>query len=401
MYTIKSNIAGIYALSFFQSLMVLTAIYVPLLQGHGLSMSQVLQTQAVFALVIAACEVPSGYLADTWGRKRAIVLGTALCAIGFGILPFCKSFTDFLVYELILGVGISMSSGADLALLYDSQLQLKREGSDHAGNNHIARLVSLEGIAGAFGAIAASLLSYHSLQAVAITQAIVNVIPFLIALCLVEVPREISTVGHRQNRDNIVADMVSQPLVFLTAAAMIVFGLSGLAAFWLYQNYWAISGIPVTAFGYIWAGYCLVRGTAARFASDFENSLGAKRLLALLALLIVIAMAAMALTASWWGVVLGALIPLSRGISTVIFTDALNKRVSSNFRATINSLVSLGMRAIFIICGPLLGIMIDSQGVSISWSILAIVCAIVFTAVLMPLYASIKKEPVEAIHEQV
>lgn len=401
MYTVKGNIAGIYAMSFFQSLMVLTAIYVPLLQGHGLTMSQVLQTQAMFALVVAASEVPSGYLADIWGRKRTIVLGTALCAIGFGILPLCSSFTDFLVYELILGIGISMSSGADLALLYDSQLQLQREGSDHAGNNHIARLVSLEGIAGALGAIAASILSHYSLQAVAISQALINIIPLLVALTLVEAPREISTGSHGDNTRNIVETITRQPLVLLTAVAMIAFGLSGLIAFWLYQKYWDASGIPITAFGYIWAGYCLARGFAARFAVQAEEVLGVRRLLTLLAVLIVIAMSVMAFTESWWGVVVGALIPLCRGISTVVFTDALNKRVSSEFRATVNSLVSLGMRATFIVTGPLLGLMIDAKGISLSWTILALLSALIFTLALVPLYACIKKQAADELSPQV
>ncbi len=56
--------------------MLVVPVYVPLLQGQGLSMSQVLQTQALFALTIALCEVPSGYLADVWGR-RAMLVGSA------------------------------------------------------------------------------------------------------------------------------------------------------------------------------------------------------------------------------------------------------------------------------------------------------------------------------------
>ena len=55
---------------FFQSFMIVIAVFVPLLQRYGLSMSQVLQTQALVALVVAAFEGPSGYLADLWGRAN-------------------------------------------------------------------------------------------------------------------------------------------------------------------------------------------------------------------------------------------------------------------------------------------------------------------------------------------
>ena len=80
---LQNNIRTIYLMGFFHSFMVVIPVFVPLLQGHGLSMSEVLQTQAMFALTIALCEVPSGYIADTWGRRETILLGAALNAVGF------------------------------------------------------------------------------------------------------------------------------------------------------------------------------------------------------------------------------------------------------------------------------------------------------------------------------
>ncbi len=103
--SIHNNITAIYILGFFQSFMVVIPIFVPLLQGYGLSMSQVLQTQALFAFTIAFCEVPSGYIADLWGRKQAILLGSGLNALGFLSLLNADTFADFLLYEFILGIG--------------------------------------------------------------------------------------------------------------------------------------------------------------------------------------------------------------------------------------------------------------------------------------------------------
>lgn len=58
--SLQNNIRTIYAMGFFHSFIVVVPVFVPLLQGYGLSMNQVLQTQALFALTIALCEVPSG-----------------------------------------------------------------------------------------------------------------------------------------------------------------------------------------------------------------------------------------------------------------------------------------------------------------------------------------------------
>jgi hypothetical protein len=54
---------------------------------------------------------------------------------------------DFLLYELLLGVGISLISGTDVALLYDSEvyLQLEKLGATGAGaSKSLSRLISVE-----------------------------------------------------------------------------------------------------------------------------------------------------------------------------------------------------------------------------------------------------------------
>lgn len=54
--------------------------------------------------------------------------------------------------------------------------------------------------------------------------------------------------------------------------------------------------------------------------------------------------------------------PVCRGLNQVIFQDAINSRVPAEIRATANSVGSLGMRALFVIFGPLLGFFIDKYG---------------------------------------
>src|SRR5690606_14757686 len=72
---LKKNIRTIYWMFFLHSFMIVIAVFVPLLQRHGLGMAQVLQTQALFAFVVAVCEVPSGYLglfAGPGGEPRPV-----------------------------------------------------------------------------------------------------------------------------------------------------------------------------------------------------------------------------------------------------------------------------------------------------------------------------------------
>jgi MFS family permease len=115
-------------------------------------------------------------------------------------------------------------------------------------------------------------------------------------------------------------------------------------------------------------------------------------LLVCIAIILVTAFAGMAVVDAWWGVGIGFAIGLSRGLSTVILADGLNRRLNAEFRATVNSLVSLGSRTAFILVGPLLGLVVDVYGVETALLALAVLFAPVLIIVLMILFNGINNE---------
>lgn len=393
--SLHNNIRTIYLLGFFNSFMVVTPVFVPLLQGHGLSMNQVLQTQALFALTIALFEVPSGYIADLWGRRRAILLGATFFAVGFLCLLQADSFMDFLLYEIILGLGYSMISGADLALLYDTEVYLqerKLPGGVGAGKS-LSRLISVEAAASGIAGIFASILLLWSLNAVVLVQAALGLIPFFLAFALVEVPRPATEATHRGNARSIMELLLfGRPVVLWTALAIAVFGLLAVYVFWVYQKYWEFQGVPIDWYGYIWAAFALTVSVSARYASALEQRFGTRRLLYLIGALPLLGLLGMALGAGWIGVLFGFALQVSRGLSMSLFYEALNRRVPGSFRATVNSLVSLIVRVIFIGTGPLLGYALDSVGVNTTLLLLLAIFTPVIAVVLIPLVARIRRE---------
>ncbi len=393
--SLHNNIRTIYLLGFFHSFMVVIPVFVPLLQGYGLSMSQVLQTQALFALTIALCEVPSGYMADMWGRRRAILIGSSLNAVGFISLLWADSFVDFLLYEIILGVGFSLISGADLALLYDTEVYLQERGlpGGAGAGKSLSRLIAVEAAASGFAGITASVLLLWSMDGVVIVQALTGLMPLLLAFALVEVPRPVANTSARGNARHIMELLLfGKPVVLWTAFAITVFGLLAVYVFWTYQKYWEIQGVPVASYGYIWAAFALTVSIAARYASNLEQYLGTRRVLYLVGVLPLLGLLGMALGSGWIGVMFGFALQISRGITMSLFYEALNRRVPGDFRATVNSLVSLCVRAVFIVTGPLLGYALDRLGVESTLLLLAAVFVPLIAVVLIPLVIRIRRE---------
>lgn len=71
-----------------------------------------------FAIGIVA-EIPSGALADRFGRDKMVKLGQFLAGGGFLIQAFGSSYVPFFVGQAILVTGMSFVSGADEALFFE------------------------------------------------------------------------------------------------------------------------------------------------------------------------------------------------------------------------------------------------------------------------------------------
>lgn len=97
----------------------------------GLTVAQFSILNAVWAATIVLAEVPSGALADVFGRKRLLVFTAGVMIVEIGIIAFIPKtevfiiFIVFMVNRILSGLAEAASSGADEAIAYDS---LAKEG---------------------------------------------------------------------------------------------------------------------------------------------------------------------------------------------------------------------------------------------------------------------------------
>ena len=161
-------------------------IAVPFFQSKGLSMQDVFTLQALFSLVVLITEVPSGYIADLIGRKHTLVIGAIFGGIGHSLLLGADGFWGLAMFEIALGISHSLISGADIALLYDTELALER--GEHHRRQIVGKLYSVRTTSEAAAALTCSFLLLWSMELVIYVQALVGWLPLVIAVRLVEPP---------------------------------------------------------------------------------------------------------------------------------------------------------------------------------------------------------------------
>ena len=100
---LERNLPVLYGFSCCWLSMVIIPVIVPLFESRGLTLAQVFYLQAIFAGFVVLFEVPSGYLADVFGRKNALVAGSVFHGIGFSWLCFAEGFGELMFFEMLVG----------------------------------------------------------------------------------------------------------------------------------------------------------------------------------------------------------------------------------------------------------------------------------------------------------
>jgi len=393
-----SNSRKIYLFSFFYMFLVTIPVIVPFFLSLGLTMSEVFQLQAIFGICVCALEIPTGYLCDMWGRKNTLVVGSFISGIGFTLLLFANTFWSLAVFEMVLALALSLVSGADVSLLYDSvDKSHRKHGAISLANMQLAS-VSGESVASVLGGILVAWSFSHVLWA----NAIAGWIPFFVALTFHEPSYEkMSGKSHWHNFTQVFRHIFfhHDRILVLTSINLIVWGLSTFFAVWMFQKYWQVNGVSLMYFGFIWAAYNISVGLVGKQVHWIETKVGPLPLLVFLGLSPVIGYFGMGLAGGYLGVTIGLLFYFSRGVTSVLLKDAMNWRTPSSFRATANSLQSFFFRLGFAIFGPGVGYTIDTYGIRVALFTLGSVFAVLFLLTLVPLIRAIGKAAPDYIPE--
>src|SRR5262245_46514321 len=124
----RANIPRFYLYRLADGFQLWVPIWVVYLQQQrGLSLAQVTLLDGPFWVAMVLAEVPTGAIADHWGRKQSLLLGALSYTVAIFIFGISTTFWLLLGSYLVWAVAMTLQSGADTAFLYDTLAELGRD----------------------------------------------------------------------------------------------------------------------------------------------------------------------------------------------------------------------------------------------------------------------------------
>ena len=358
---ISRNFRKMYAFKFLGEFYLIAPVLILYYTANGLNSTQIFTIQAAFHLSVLLLEVPSGYLADVIGRRKTLIVAGIFMPLGLAVYTIGRSFPVFVLAELTLAVSISMRSGCDSALIYDSLSQLGRQGE----YKHIeGRAILFTRTGTALSSVAGGLLATVFLRLPFLLNIFSTLFMLPLALAMVEPERE-KCPGKNPWRDilRICRFCLSQaqlrPLVLFSGLLM----ACQLAGVWAYFLHYRELGIGVAWFGILFAAFQLAGAWGGSRSHRFCERFGTKPTL-FLALLSPIIFICLGLFPSPWLLFLVPANAFLWNLAYPVLMERLNHAAGSDVRATVLSVAAMAGSVSFVIISPLFGRLVDAFSLS-------------------------------------
>jgi MFS family permease len=373
-----SNVKKQYCISFFHSLIPAYVIERLFWQQRGMDIQMVVYTEIIYALTVTLLEVPSGIIADKFGRKRMLVADNVLAVAELLLLLFARSFWQFALAIFVAGVGRAFSSGSENALLYDSLLS---GGKQDDFEKHLGRIAAIDFTGSMLAAISGGILAnYFQLEFNYILSAGSMCAAFALSLSLREPPL---LTKQGDEAVSVAKTIKSAAGIFRANPLVLIYSLTGavLGSCMIYlDEFWQIVleniGVSGVFFGAVSAASMLLRIPGNLLAYKLKEKFSYRQILTCITIAGIAGYAAIFLTRNLLCLAPMMVLFAVSGIADPLVAGFLHRHAESAVRATAESFSSLGLRAVSVGVGLIFGYASSSWSVFAGFLALSAVCSL-------------------------
>lgn len=382
----KKSLIALYCFSFLKNLQFFGAIAVPFyLHRVGLNYAQMFTLEAVFSVSMLLFEIPTGVVADRFGRKVSLFLGSLLFGGAFLVFGVSLDYATLIAAEVICALGMTLQSGADRALVYELSGQI-------GGTNDAAKINARYDAFGTAGLLIAfpmgslfaqsGLLPYTSaLGAVFIASGLAIILAGFIIIAVREPNRrKLHGSALKAGFDGFRFIFSKPELTRFSLNYAIVSSLT-FFMFWFYQSLLVNNHFPIALIGFVGAGANLAAMGLLLATGLVQKKVGVRRALMLSSVIpgmlylgvFFVQGLPMALVAIFGVIAL-------KLFRAPMLSALMNDHIEDANRATVLSGVSMLERLMTTVLYPVAGFLTD---ISIGWTFLAMGTVTIASSLLL------------------
>ena len=340
-------------------------------EDNGLGLKEIFLLKSVYSIVLVALDIPTGYLADAWGRRNCLLTGCLVAFGGYICYSFSYTFGAFFIAEILLGIGQSLVSGADSALLYDTTLAHRRE------NEYLkyeGKVTMIGNFSEALAGIAGGLLATSSLRLPFYCRIGIAFIGIPSSICLIEHHVKTKITNPVKNIFQIIRySLFTNKRLCYDIMFSGIIGTATLTMAWFVQPLLKQIGLPTGWFGVVWTVLNLTVGISALYSDKLNSWLGENKTYTLILLFITGGYISVSFSINYFCLFLLFLFYIVRGFATPILKGYINRQTFSEMRATVLSIRNFIIRLFFALMAPFLGWLSDSWSLALALQVTAVI----------------------------
>jgi MFS family permease len=329
---------------------------------RGFSLTQITVLDAPFWLVIVLAEVPTGAVADRWGRKWSLLLGAVTFSWAIVMFGLSSNYPLIIVSYLGWAVALTFQSGASSAFLFDSLKVLGREDDFERLTGRLFAAVSIAGLGGIL--LGAPFAAATNLATPILVSGLIAALAAPVAIWMREPP--IAEHERSEGYLSLVRDSVTHVRRRAAVLRMLVYaaviGVIAFAPVIFVQPFLRLHGVSIVNLGFLQTPNRIMMSVGALLAYRASALLGGRALFAMLPVVMVGSYCLLGTWGSLYAYVAFLPIAAMQGFSMPATGNYINRRIPSGQRATILSFRQLLFSLALAPVEPVLGFIADHWG---------------------------------------